>query len=520
MRLSTVDGPAGDLVETIESTASTTPARTVKAAPAFRGSPQQEAFWEELRTGAGHLVLEARAGTGKSSSCRRGMEILLRDRPGLAIRYCCFNKAIADEFAEGCPDGVEVGTMHKFGLRLVQSAFGSKIDATKTYLLLDDLAANHPRYVRKSIATLVSHAKNQGLVPEHPLLNGDLGELVDAYGIETYRRRGEIVDAAARVLRMALVRVDVVDFDDMLWLPAAYGLEFPPLDFLFIDECQDLNPVQHRLAELMAGAGRTIVVGDPYQAIYGWRGAATDSVERLRVRLGAKTLPLTVSWRCPRRHVELARRLVADFEAAPDAIEGDLEERPPGDDPEPAPGALYLCRLNAPLIHRCLTAIADGRRARMRGRSIGDDLVRCLREATAARPPATRAETIGAITAWRGRKLEALAVKEGVESQVEQVDDQAKSLEAIASRCASPAEMKAAIDRLFSDDPSLGGFVTYSSVHRAKGSEANEVHYLQAPYGDAGGRPGRGPQPWEFDQRRNLRYVALTRSRRSLTLLS
>ena len=70
---------------------SPTPART-----RLQGSPQQEAFWAGLLDeSAGNLLLDARAGTGKSTSCREGMWRLMERGGSPRIRYCCFNKAIA-----------------------------------------------------------------------------------------------------------------------------------------------------------------------------------------------------------------------------------------------------------------------------------------------------------------------------------------------------------------------------------------------------------------------------------------
>jgi hypothetical protein len=54
---------------------------------------------------------------------------------------------------------------------------------------------------------------------------------------------------------------------------------------------------------------------------------------------------------------------------------------------------------------------------------------------------------------------------------------------------------------------------------RAKGSEADRVTVIQIPYTETRDRD-RPPAPWEVQQRKNLEYVALTRSRRTLTLVA
>lgn len=483
----------------------------------LNGSPQQEAFWAELLEGTSHLLLEARAGTGKSTSCREGMWRLLERTPGRAIRYCCFNKKVADEFGEKCPPGVDVGTMHRFGNEAIKECFGSQIDKHKTYLLIDGMEGGSklPRYLRKTIATLVSLAKNHGLRPDDPTLTSRLNDFVWNYDVQTWRRQGEAVKWACDVLARSVEMTSLIDFDDMLWLSVIYPVRFPDVDDLFIDECQDLNPVQHEMAERLSGSGRTVIVGDPYQSIYAFRGADSDSIPTLRRKLNAKTLPLTVTFRCPQRHVELARQLVTDFEAAPEAPEGVLSEGSKDLIDLAVPGDMVLCRANAPVIQACLRQIRNLVPAIVRGRAIGDSL---LAIAKGLGDPATIPDFITMLSRWEAKEIARLDAKDGSKDLIEQVVDKASGLEAIASACQSPAEIPGVINRLFADDDAASR-VTFSSVHRAKGSEAHNVTYIQIPYSEKRDKQ-RPPQPWELDQRRNLRYVALTRSMHSLTLVS
>lgn len=483
----------------------------------LKGSPQQEAFWDELLYGDSHILLEARAGTGKSTSCREGMWRLLDEDPSLAIRYCCFNKKVADEFREKCPSGCDAGTMHRFGNEALQSAFNSTLDKHKSYLLLDGIGGGSklPRYLRKTITSLVSLAKNHGLRPDDSDLEDNLNEYVFRYDIETWRRQAEAVDYAVELLARSAEMTQLIDFDDMLWLSVLNPVRFPSVDFLFIDECQDLNPVQHEMAEKLSGSGRTIIVGDPYQSIYAFRGADSDSIPNLKAKLSAKTLPLTVSFRCPKSHVDLAKQLISDFEAAPEAPQGELIHADKEAISQAMPGDMVLCRANAPIIQACLKQIANLVPAIVRGRSIGESLVGITRKFG---NPATIPDFIRALSKWEAKEIARLDAKDGSEDLIEAVGDKARGLEAVASACSSPSEIPSVIDRLFSDDDAANR-VTFSSVHRAKGSEARRIIYIQIPYGEKRDKQ-RPPQQWERDQRRNLRYVAVTRSLHSLTLVT
>ena len=481
----------------------------------LRGTAQQEAFWSALQDeGGGHVILEARAGTGKSTSCREAMWRLLEDDGSLAIRYCCFNRSIADEFRAKAPRGVDVGTMHSFGLRALGRAAGAKIEGQRSYLVMDAIGGKQSRSERKATATLVSLAKNHALRPDQPELESALFDLIDHYQVETWGRTGRVVELATKVLDQSAASATLIDFDDMLWLPVLMGLDFPGLDFLFIDEAQDLNPVQHALAERLAGSGRTVIVGDPRQAIYGFRGADTDSIPKLRERLGAQTLPLTVTFRCPQSHVALARKIVPDFEAAPSNPEGTIA-RPgvEGVEQLAGPGDLVLCRAKAPLVKTCLSFVRQRRRAVMRGRAFGDQLGTLARRWLDS--SATVADFAIALRRWRDSELAKLESREGCEDLIEQVQDKADCLDAIAGSCAATPEIPEAIRQLFDDQADPARFTTFSTVHRAKGSEARRVFFVDVPYSEARDKK-RPPSPWELRQRENLRYVALTRSLNSL----
>src|SRR5690606_1524312 len=80
-----------------------------------------------------------------------------------------------------------------------------------------------------------------------------------------------------------------------------------------------------RLIEVGA---RALFVGDPQQAIYAFAGADARSLARIAQRTGATRLPLSVSFRCPARHVALARRFSPHMQAAPGAATGTLAVMP------------------------------------------------------------------------------------------------------------------------------------------------------------------------------------------------
>jgi DNA helicase II / ATP-dependent DNA helicase PcrA len=98
-----------------------------------------------------------------------------------------------------------------------------------------------------------------------------------------------------------------VDFDDLLWecikvfehdAEQAAALRWR-LRHLFVDEFQDVNPLQHRLLEAWRGDRLDLcVVGDPNQAIYGWNGADPGLLTGFTERFpGAEVLVLDLNYR-------------------------------------------------------------------------------------------------------------------------------------------------------------------------------------------------------------------------------
>ncbi len=83
------------------------------------------------------------------------------------------------------------------------------------------------------------------------------------------------------------VKRQTIDFDDLLLLPLRLFEQFPDVlqtyrdrfVFISIDEFQDTNPVQLRLARLLAAPANNIMaVGDDDQGIYSWRGADIGNI--------------------------------------------------------------------------------------------------------------------------------------------------------------------------------------------------------------------------------------------------
>jgi ATP-dependent exoDNAse (exonuclease V) beta subunit len=135
------------------------------------------------------------------------------------------------------------------------------------------------------------------------------------------------ITMAREVLTLNNSMLDMIDFDDMLYF--AYIMNAPLMKYthVFIDEAQDTNLIQRRLlARLLRHTSRLIAVGDPSQAIYGFRGADSEAMNNIAEEFNCARFPLSISYRCPRKVIELAQRIVPTIEARDNAPDGTVKK--------------------------------------------------------------------------------------------------------------------------------------------------------------------------------------------------
>jgi len=463
-------------------------------------SVYQEAVFADVREGTGHTVVRARAGSGKTTTI---VEAFKHVPAGLSVLMVAFNKSIATELQSRAPNGVTVSTLHSYGFAAVRSAFGSvRLDDRKVDALVRARCgeARETFEYRKILGRAVSLGK--GTLAESM---ADIGDIIDGYDLEIgeAQREGFCRDAI-EITAQCKANTKAIDFDDMIWLPVVHGLRVKRYDRVFVDETQDLNACQIQLAlAACATGGRICAVGDDRQAIYGFRGADANAMGRVIDGLSAKVLPLSVTYRCARSIVDVAKVIVPDLEAASSAIDGDvIYVSPETMRKDAAPGDFVLSRSNAPIVSLCLAFLKDGKPATIAGRDVGAGL-RALVEKSRAESVPALAEWLGI---WRDREI-ARVTKRRHDADTTGIEDKAACVHALAEGAASIAEVIAKIESLFSDADNANRIVC-STTHKAKGLERDRVYVLKSTY-----RAQRNTEE------ANLWYVAVTRARKSLFIV-
>ncbi len=493
-------------------------------------SPYQEAIFRFIEKGSGHGVVKATAGSGKTTTL---VEVAHRLPKDAWACFLAFNSHVARELKTRLPARVDARTVHSLGRAMLATHLGKtrKLELepkkytalTQAHLRRDERTWRLPRQemhvARTYLKELCLFIRLELSTPD------DLPELV-----RRYRLRPPDDPALTAVLHELVWAVldagferskeGVIDYPDMLFVPVIEGL-FPArrFDFVFVDEAQDLSKVQLALVmRCVRPRGRLLFVGDERQSVYGFSGADTNSVGRIVDLTKATVLPLSVSYRCPRAHVQLARQFSPEIQAAPGALEGtvrvvsetELSRRV-------RPGDLVLCRMNAPLVGAALGLIQKNIPARVEGRDIAGRLCADVKSAFPEHLGNWRAK----LDSFERKELESLfqsRLPEDVrERLLTQREDELACLrvvveDAVRQEIGTPEGLTGHIAMLFRD---RGRCVTLSTVHKAKGKEAARVFILH---------PHLMPLPYAETKEDRLgetcvQFVAVTRSLAELTFL-
>jgi superfamily I DNA/RNA helicase len=491
---------------------------------AFVPSPYQQAIFDAVTNPSlGSIIVDAKAGSGKTTTIIEAAKLMKGD-----IFLGAFNKKMADELFLRCKGmfNVKAGTFHSAGyqaIRKVMPNIGSPTNKVFGIVkALNDNSHKDDDFDKQAfqIARIVSMAKQRGIgaiipdkldVWENMILTFGLDENLP----ERFDDRSEmnyLIKFCQEVLNYDFNHSEIIDFDDMIYLPLKMNLEMPQYDWVMIDEAQDTNPSRRELAKrMLKPTGRMLAVGDPYQAIYGFTGADNDALDQIRDDFNAITLPLSVTYRCPKKVVALAQNYVTGIEAHESAPEGELDSvlyHSLADTVQP--GEVILSRYNKYLVNLCFKFIRQGKGAKIEGREVGANLISLAKK--------WRTKDFDQLSMhireWTKKEIER-AKKKGVE-RTDFITDRAETLNVLIDR-AKELKLKdkdaliEMIEGLFVDD--LNGHknkVLLCSVHRAKGLEWDTVYLL-------GRDEIMGKQcsmQWQTDQERNLVYVGVTRAKK------
>lgn len=486
----------------------------------FVPSPQQSAFFSWIENGTGSCVLEAVAGSGKTTTLIEALKMMKG-----TIFFGAYNKKIAQEIEARAPqrDGLFISTMHAAGFKAWRRiAPRVQVNNNKCRDIFRDASSRYPHYApfEGAVLSLVSYAKQAAVgVTSSADDNSVWLKLIEHFDVETLENDVLVIALSKKLLAKSVATdTTVIDFDDMIYAPLIHKVRANEHDWVLIDEAQDTNASRRALALLMLKrGGRLVAVGDRHQAIYGFTGADADALDLIAKAVSAVPMPLTVTYRCPKNVVAHAKHYVNHIEAhesAPDGVVRVLNTATEVLTATAKPGDAILCRFNAPIIQTAYAFIAAGVPAKVEGREIGNGLK------TLARRWKVKSYTamLDKLADYSEREIAKFRAKEQ-ESRAAAIEDKVECLKVLISRVMridpKPAN---AVDRVCTEIDTIFGdnvgteCVLLSTIHKSKGREWKKVFWLTT------GPSKWARMDWELEQEKNLCYVATTRAIEELVL--
>jgi len=461
----------------------------------YKPTEEQEAILSAATTTSDNLILVANPGTGKTST----LEMVEQAVPTKPVLYLVFNKDNAKHAEKRMQSTTTVRTVNAMGHRVWGKSIAKNltVDSKKCGDILramikevkDRSTTNEMWKVYWDVLAGVGMAKAVGYIPNGYYNNiprlCTQEEFHDALDEKPDDLVSDLIDAVlARSIKLAYE--GAIDHNDQVYMPAVFGGTFPQFPLGLVDEVQDMSPVNHALLHRLfppTGNRRIIAVGDPNQAIYGFRGAKSRGMEDLAQTYSMRTLPLSISFRCPRAIVEAAQWRAPNFRWLKEGGHVEtLSELSASNIPETC---TFLCRNNAPLFRLAMHLLSNGRSVQVAGSDIGPKLVAIMRKL--GEEGMSRQQALSAIADWQ-------AEREAKESKT--AKDLADCMRVFAGHGDSLGQAIAYAEHLFKQS----GTIKLLTGHKAKGAEYETVFFLN---------------PWlcrEDEQDLNLRFVIQTRS--------
>lgn len=408
-----------------------------------------------------NIMIDALAGTGKTTMLKHLSSFI---KPGEKWLYLVFNKKNQVESSQAFPSGVDVLTTHSFLGQLLSKSGKEAGGETqlppegqkwrKIWKVADSVMSldwpsidSHLNYRNrktgewtspfhwkaKSFTTkLADLGKAYALDPTKPETAQQLEKIIIQHGLDpdlsTERINQdkiytpEMIKMCMEIMRLTMPQAlkgrndemyNYRDQDDTLWFAAlnADKIRWNPHGYkvVLMDEVQDFNECQLIMAQKLREAGcRVIGVGDPNQAMYGFRGANAQAFSKLKDIIGSgQSQALPINFRSGGNIIDWVKNNthVKNLQAAPHllgkgAVYADGGTNPPvnyndflnsvtnefQENRKTKEATAIICRTNSPLGHAALHFLKNNVEFQIVGKDLSRDLVDLIKKTTKNKP--------------------------------------------------------------------------------------------------------------------------------------
>lgn len=450
----------------------------------------------------------AYAGTGKTTTFR----LKAACHPDMRMLYFCFNNSVAASARKVFPRNVTCITQHSLAMRGMGPFFegsGKEIGRDlRTLEIKELLETNSPFtaiYVRQTLAEFLRTTDEHVTLDHAGHMPKKAGSKEDVVRL-TQSLWDQMRDPNSAV---------PIPHDGYLKLYVMEDFELPNADVIMLDEAQDTNPITAELVRRQRERGKAIIlVGDPHQSIYRFRGA-TNFMEQALASGDVAQFQLTTSFRLRQSTADIASDLLNAWKDDPVRIKG-FATKDRGDETK-----VIISRTNGRLIEEANMLLEAGvERIHFAGTNAKDKF------------DPTNAYSFAAMRdvhhLWAGQPSE---IKTGYFKRFETYEDLKFIAESKPTRDAELYSLVNFTEKWGEQTPGLldrlrkvacgpeGAQVTLSSAHRSKGLEWDHVTITDDFMNlcDAALHQEELTEE-EFGEEVNLIYVAATRSQDKLVL--
>lgn len=254
----------------------------------------------------GHAIVTAVAGSGKTSTLvAHVLQQLERGQDPRRILVLMFNRRAREDFERKLARSAtvpvtlpDIRTYHSMGLRLYQSFVrlgqlpairgepltGKRLEFECWKILTRIAPASMQESLKNDKSSWVSDT-----VSFIELVKSTIRSPEEVFEEYDFDAKQTLLVQAYHAFEEWRLAQGLITYSDMLYQPVMAMLRQPELvkrvtnrmDLMLVDEYQDTNEVQHTLLKMIAGQRASVmVVGDPDQTIYEFRGARPEYILR------------------------------------------------------------------------------------------------------------------------------------------------------------------------------------------------------------------------------------------------